>query len=160
MVSSTQWTWTWAHSGRRWGTVHGSWKVRHNLATEHQQIANTVSWKGTFPHWENQDTRKPQCGGISAPLFHSYVALGMFLSCITLSLSKKVKIIVVAALMVVLRFESGHSQKVLTRVSNICVKTHLKVNIISFYFCNSEARKMLMTVLVWFMLCEIQNAHC
>ena len=90
--------------------------------TEQQQTANTVTWKGTFPHRENQDTRKPNCEGILAPLYHSYVALGILLSCITLSLSKKVKILVVSALMIVLRFESSHSQKVLTRVSNICAQ--------------------------------------
>ena len=41
-----QWTWTWANSGRWWGKVKpdmlqymGLQRVRHNLATEHQQHA-------------------------------------------------------------------------------------------------------------------------
>ena len=45
MASLTQWTWVWADSGRQWRTGKpgvlqsmGSQTVRHNLATEQQQI--------------------------------------------------------------------------------------------------------------------------
>lgn len=51
------------------------------------------------------------------------------------------KIVVAAALMVVLRFESGHAQKVLIRLPKTCIKTHLKVNVILFNFYISEALK-------------------
>ena len=49
MASPMQWTWTWASSGRRWGTGKpgvlqsmGLWRVGHNLATEQQQQFNKM----------------------------------------------------------------------------------------------------------------------
>ena len=51
MASPIQWTWTWANSGRWWGTGRldvlpstGSWRVRHDWATEEQQIWLMVFW--------------------------------------------------------------------------------------------------------------------
>ena len=45
MASLIQWTWTWANSGRRWGTGKprvlqsmGLWRVGHNLVTEQQAL--------------------------------------------------------------------------------------------------------------------------
>ena len=58
IASLTQWTWVWANSGRQWGTgrsgvLHfmGSKRIRHDLASEQQQIADFL-WYG----------RKWQCG--------------------------------------------------------------------------------------------------
>ena len=54
MVSSTQWTWVWANSGRQWRTGDpgvlqsmGSQRARHNLMTE-QQKQQLSSIQGSY----------------------------------------------------------------------------------------------------------------
>ena len=46
MATLTQWTWVWASSGRQWRTgcaaVHGSQRVRHDLASEQQTHVSTL----------------------------------------------------------------------------------------------------------------------
>ena len=68
MASPIQWTWTWANSGRRWGTGKpgmlqstGSWRVEYYLVTEQQQQSEdctTLCWRLEETQWPNQQTQK------------------------------------------------------------------------------------------------------
>ena len=42
MASLTLWTWVWANSGRVWQFM-GSWRVRHDLATEQQSRRKEIN---------------------------------------------------------------------------------------------------------------------
>ena len=61
--SPIQWTWTWANSGRWWGTgksgvlqFMGSQRVRHNLATEQQpQGHSSRKSLGHYPQGKGED---------------------------------------------------------------------------------------------------------
>ena len=93
MTSPMQWSWTWANSGRWWGTGKSgmlqSQRARHNLVTEQQLGKEKSVWDGeAFVPESSSPSLKIQlwhhfyCGPLSRPhMGHSISHLCVYTSC-------------------------------------------------------------------------------